>query len=479
MPMTSMVAAPFIVAAERLAGVQLPNDTLFRAVQIPFVGLASALPLLSYAVAALTTRLRRHALAAASLTVFTGFYLGFWPNTDAFALYGLAGGGALLACGLARSRMLTHPHQSQRWIFLAGVLTGLAHLSRADGVLILLVVLGMTLHAGTTADAHATSHASARRIRLAAVFLALTGYSLIMFPWFVRNLLVVGTPLAPGGARVLWLIAYDDLFSYPADTLTAARYLAAGWGAILAGKWWALQVNLGTLLGPHTTIVAFPFALIGLWRFRRNELYAPAIVYYLALFGVMTLVFTFPGARGGLFHSGTALLPFFFPAALRGVDVCVEAVARRRPAWRADEAKVVFSLGLVILAALLSALIFQARVVGPDWRHPRSAQTDQVYAEIGDWLSRAHERAVVAVNNPPGFYYFSGYPGIVVPNGGVDELLHAVTDFGAHWVVLDANNPGLAQFYAEPESDPRLRLRATFQDSAGRLVYLFELDELP
>src|SRR5262249_33263677 len=68
MPLTSLVAAPFIA----LAGPYRPNAALFRAAQVPFVLLASLLPLLSYAAAALTTGLRRHALAAGLLTIFTG-----------------------------------------------------------------------------------------------------------------------------------------------------------------------------------------------------------------------------------------------------------------------------------------------------------------------------------------------------------------------------------------------------------------------
>ncbi|MBF8282838.1 MAG: putative rane protein, partial [Anaerolineales bacterium] len=108
MPLPSLVAAPFLWLAERLAGTALPNATLFRMAQIPFVLLASALPLLSYTIASLTTPLRRHALAAAFLTLFSGFYFVVWTNTDAFALYGLTAGGALFVYGLTHTS--THPH---------------------------------------------------------------------------------------------------------------------------------------------------------------------------------------------------------------------------------------------------------------------------------------------------------------------------------------------------------------------------------
>jgi hypothetical protein len=298
-----------------------------------------------------------------------------------------------------------------------------------------------------------------------------------MSPWFFRNWLTVGSPLAPGGLRVLWLTQYDDLFNYPVDTLTAARYFAQGWGALLESKWAAFLTNLGTLIGPLGNIAAFPFMLIGLWRLRRHPLYSLPLLYALVLFTLMTFVFTFPGARGGLFHSGAALLPFFSTAALIGLDAWVEWVARRRPHWRPEKSKPVFTALLVALAVGLTGLVFQQRVIGPDWRSPVNDKHDAVYAEIGQWLSESDSNSAVAVGNPPGFYYFTGHPAIVIPNGGPDDLLAAMRAFGARWAVLDVNYPaGLKALYLAPESEPRLRLQATFLDAANQPVYLFEFE---
>jgi len=45
----------------------------------------------------------------------------------------------------------------------------------------------------------------------------------------------------------------------------------------------------------------------------------------------------------------------------------------------------------------------------------------------------------------------------------VDALLRAMSDFEARWLVLDANvAEGLAGLAADPTSEPRLQLRATF-----------------
>jgi hypothetical protein len=459
MPLPSLLAAPFIALAERLAGLALPNSTLYRVAQIPFVVLASALPLLSYIIASLTTSLRRHALAAALLTLFSGFYFVFWPNTDAFALYGLTAGGALLAYALATQK------QSPRWFFFAGLCTGLAHLTRADGVFLLGVLLFLEL-VGKKKDF--IRHPS-------SIILLICGYLLITLPWFVRNTLVIGAPLVPGASRALWLTEYNDLFNYPADNLTLARYLASGWGSVLAGKWTALMINCGRLIGEQGTIVVFPFILMGLWKLRRNPLVAPAILYGVFLFTLMTFVFTFPGARGGLFHSGAALLPFFFSAAPVGLDTSVEAAARLWPHWQPEKSKPVFAVLLVAGAVSVTTLIFQLRVLRAGWPDPHFAP-EAAYPEIGDWLrGQGDPQSIVAANDPPGFYYWTGHPSIVVTNGTPTDLLNAMSAFGAQWAVLDANHPdGLKGLYALPQSEPRLRLRATFTDAAGKPIYLFE-----
>ncbi len=463
MPLASVVAAPFIALAERLAGPGLSNDAVFHAAQIPFVVIASLLPLLSYAVAQSTTGLRRHAIVAALLTLFSAYYFLFWTNVDAFALFGLLAGGALFIYG----RAIADPGQwPKRWLLLSGVLAGLAHLARADGMLVIscIVLFGLW-------------HLVRRRSFQPSAFilLPLLGYLLVISPWLLRNWLVVGTPLAPGGTRTFWLVTYDDLFSYPIDTLTLTRYLAAGWLKILQDKWEAVTLNFGNLVAVQSNIVAFPFVLIGWWPLRRRPVYQLALLYGLALFAAMSLAFTLPGPRGGYIHSGGALLPFIYPAALVGLEAVVEAIARRLKHWQPEKSKPMFTLMLLMLCVALTGYRFVTSAIGADWRRPTSSQADVVYAEIGAWLKQAGQaNVIVAANNPPAFYYMTGYSSIVVPSGTPEALLEVMSIFGARWAVLDANHAdGLVALYQSPTSEPRLRLRATF-DNGGYNVYLFE-----
>lgn len=452
MPLTSLVAAPFIAVAQAL-GPTLTTDQLFKAAQIPFCLAGAALPVLAYTIAWRTTQVRRHAWLAAGLTLFSSFYFLYWATTDAFALFALAGAGALVAA--ARAATTNAP----RWWFIAGLGAGCAHLARADGPLLLGVLAVWGLWA---------SGSGCALRRWSALGL---GYFALMGVWFLRNWLAVGTPLAPGSAQTLWLLTYDDLFSYPASLLTPARYFAAGLDPILQSRWEALQLNLGTLLGAQTGVFALPFVLIGFWQLRRQWLFQAAAFYALSLFLAMTLIFPYPGARGGYLHSGAALLPFFYAAFGVGLDAALAWVARYRRHWQLARVQQVFSLFSLLLAVGIALSLFILRY------QPFTPRPPEVYAQIGAWLAEAEPTPhIVVVNNPPGFYYHTRRPAIVIPNGEATTLAQVTHDFGARWVVLDVNHPtGLAPLYSQPSHAPHLQLRATFFDAAQQPIYLFEV----
>ncbi|MBI3363070.1 MAG: hypothetical protein HY023_18365, partial [Chloroflexi bacterium] len=357
--------------------------------------------------------------------------------------------------------------QSPGWFGLAGVLAGLGHLARADGVLLLLVAL----YAGSK-----TQKGALRFLPPPSFFLVCLGYLLITLPWFLRNLAATGSLFAPGGTQALWFRTYNDLFNYPAS-LSAAAYFAQGWGAIVAGKWQALIANLQTAFAVHGSIALAPFIVAGLWKLRREAMFRPAILYALSLYFVMTFVFTFPGTRGGLFHSGAALLPFYFAAAPVGLERVVEWIALRRPGWRAPTATRVFLIGLAAIVMILTGAIFAGRVVGSDPTRLAWNRSDEVYEEIGTWLWRFQDSAsVVVVNNPPAFNYLTDHPAIVIPNGDLDALLAVADRYGAKWIVVDANVPaGLADFYTRRQPNERLWLAEEFSDGEGRPVYLYEV----
>jgi hypothetical protein len=435
----------------------------FDAAQMVFMLLGAALPLLSYA-AAVQIGQRRHALLAGLLTVFGGYYVVYWSLPESFTPFALSGAGALILAGTGRA--------SRRWWawLLAGACAGLAHLARADGLLLAGVVALSALLAW------GQQPAPRLRARLGWAGLATAGYLLVMAPWFARNLAAFGSVQAPGGLSTLWMVEYNDLFRYPSD-LTPARFFAAGAVAILRARGQALLGNLATFTGVHNMVFLLPLTLIGAWQRRRDARLLPALLYAPLLFAAMTFAFALPGLRGGWLHSGAALVPLVTALAVVGLDHAIGWAARRR-GWRAGEAWQVFAVASVLIAAAVTAFVMLTRVVGTD--NPRAIAWNQggaVYRKIGAALDAidAPQDALVMSNNPPGLYLRAGRGGVPIPAGPEAMLLRAADDYGVTLLVIDHNiPPELESFYWLGPASDRFVLLGTYGSSEAP-IYLYRI----
>jgi hypothetical protein len=173
----------------------------------------------------------------------------------------------------------------------------------------------------------------------------------------------------------------------------------------------------------------------------------------------MTLIFTFPGMRGGLFHSGGALLPFFFAAAGPGLEVALRWAARRFKGWHARRAWPVFSTGLVGIALLLTILSFwQAGVLNGQWN-----ERDRGYADIGEWLAEeGASQAMVMVGNAPSYTWHTGQPSIAIPNEPLGMILAVAERYGARYLILDHTRPRTTdELYTGKKHAPQLILHRT------------------
>ncbi len=190
-----------------------------------------------------------------------------------------------------------------------------------------------------------------------------------------------------------------------------------------------------------------PFALLGLWARRRHPAAPGVALYALGLHLAMTFVFAYPGPRGGLFHSASALLPYWAAFGVAGLDEGIAWMARRR-GWRKRQARTVFSSALVVLAVALSLGILVSR--RPDW-NAAGAHYDRIAADLPP-------DAVVMINDPPGLYYHTGLGGVVVPNADPDVVPEIAARYGVTHLVLDVNRtqPFTGLFRGE-EGRPFLR----------------------
>lgn len=444
MPLASLLAA----GSMRLLGEG------FRAAQLPFLLLTALLPPFT---AALALRLHSRAgwaRAAGLLAAFSGFYLPFFVTTDALAAYALLGGGLLWvlseAADTARSR----------WWLLGGALLGLCHLARADAPLLLLPALYAWL--------------LTRPRRPQTLLVLLGGYLVAMGPWFARNLALMGSPLNPGGARVLWTLGYDDLFIYPASTLTIERWLGAGLPTLVGLRLASLGTMLQRALAENGLVFLAPFMLLGAGHMWSRSQVRIATVFWAALVLGLALAFPDIGARGAYFHASAALMPLLWALAPVGVNSGVRWLGARR-GWNLPQASRVFVGGAVLLAAMLTLFLLLRRA--PSATNGGWSGGSQTYQAIGDRLAVLDtQQRPVAVNNPPGFFAVTEWPAVVIPNGDPSMLHQVVERYGVGWVVLDANHPaGLAALYQEPAALDWLQPITSWPDPTGRPVWLLSV----
>jgi hypothetical protein len=445
MPLTSMLAA----AAMRLLG---PS---FRAAQLPFVLLAEGLPWLSARICLGWRTVAPRPIQTAILAALPGFFLPFLLTTDAFALFAWLGAAALICITSAREQ-----ERPLLWA-VSGILIGLGHLTRADGLLLLVPACASLL------PLHGR--------RWTGLVCLGGGYLLVMAPWMLRDWIVVGSPLGQGNVRALWLTSYDQLFAFPASRLTQGSWLASGLQAIVGARWHALLTNANSLLLVNGLVILAPLAALGAYRLRSESIVRNVLVYLITLFGVMTFVFPFAGARGGYFHSSVALMPFVWGLAPIGLEVAI-GWARQHRGWGQGAGRVSFA-AVAAICACITIWVVWSRAIGPRPQAPLWESPHAAYSALGSRLKALDPAArVIAVNDPPGFYLASGLSAVVIPDGSPDTLRQVVTKFDASWVILDANHPtGLADLYARPDSLDWLQRVDNTSDVSGRPVYLLRV----
>jgi hypothetical protein len=434
----------------------------FGALQAPFVLLSALLPIMAFVVAWDLTGKLKHALLAGVLAIFPGFYAHVFVLPDNFAPFALVGSLCLWATGRGLR------DQKPLWFGLAGLAAGLGHLARADGLLLAIVALAAAL---IPKGWRQENPVVGSRKKLADPLLLLAGYCLVMAPWFARNWQVHGSLLAGTGFSTAFLTSYDDMFAYNRPP-TLKSYLEWGWSAILQSKGQALLLNLQRLWIENLMIILLPFSVIGLVHHRWRRLLWPFLLYGLMLFLAMTFAFTYAGMRGGLFHSGSALLPFLYAAVGPGLEGALRWLARRLPGWNPRTAWPVFGAGLVGIALVVTIFaLWRAGVLDGTWNE-RSLH----YMQIGNVLdTQGVPDAVVMVGDAPAFTWHTEHSAIAIPNELLDTILAVADRYGAQYLVLDGTRPRTTDaLFASEASHPRLVLEQALEID-GAMWQLYEI----
>jgi hypothetical protein len=448
MPLASLLAA---------GGAALLGPESWTAARIGFILVASSLPPLTAALAWSLTSRRELSISSGMLAVFPAFYLPFLTVTDTFGLYMLLGGTFFLVLSFLRSPVT--PRSTLFHSFILGIIAGLMHLARADGLLWLFLAIAAVFFM--------IPKSVKKRfvIPFFSILLILAGYLAIMAPWFDRNISIFGTPLAPGGAKMFWLTSYDQIFSYPASQITFLAWWQSGLVEILKVRAWSLGLNLANSVAVQGEVFLIPLIGFGAWKMHKDPRVQLAGSAWLVTLVVMTVAFPFAGARGGFFHSGAALQTVWWALAPVGLYEMINLGSRKR-GWKVAQANQVFRIGVIILAGLVTLGVFLnhsfSGVQGEAWDRENTT-----YSHIGRYLDSqgATVEDLVMVANPPGFFLASGNPAIAVPDGDMSTVEAVAKKFDARYLVLEAGSIpiGLLEVYDHP-------------DLQSGLVYKSEID---
>lgn len=436
MPMTS------VVASLGMSIFNAPND--YAAAQFFFALMTAGTAIIAYRLALMLNGGLRHAWLAGLLTLFSGYFTVRWGVMDTFAPYAFIGSLTLLFIGLGLS---SKKRNSIYWM-LAGIFAGLGHLTRADGLILVLTAWAALLFPFDFFKDRNNLTQLIRR-RLIGIVLVTLFYVIVMTPWLIRNINEIGSPLATGGIQSIWFTEYNDLFSYPPDASPETLF-TDGFDTFIESRTTAISNNLVTFIVVEGLIVLAPLFLLGLWNRRNNGLLRGVWIFAIGIHLAMTFVFPFPGHRGGLFHAVAALVPFWMVLAIFGLDDVIDWIAKRRRTWNPEIAKPMFSTMLLILGVAITLAVSLPARVG------RSEGLHRVYQGIQDIVPLD---ARIMINDPAQLFYFLGMGGVTLPNESVaivptiaDQydidylLVEFVTDDGYIRAVplkfqFDANDP--------------------------------------
>jgi hypothetical protein len=416
MPLASMIQVPFLA----IFG---PSPI---AAGLPFALIGSLAAPLTWAIARDAGSSRRVAIGAGILVALPALLLVFMVQPDNFSLYQPLVAGALWlgARGL---------RGDARSFAIAGLLVGLATLSRNDGIL-----AGAALAIAFAWDRWRAWRSGGTRVPTIPLWSAIACFALfaaVMAPWIWRQLDVFGQ-ISPSSAsgKVFFIRSIQEWNSITTPA-SLDWLLGQGIGPLLASRIGGLIAAIGifsTLAAAQILVVPM---IIGAWARRRSVDFGTFFVYAALLFGFSTLVSAVHVPGGTFIHSAVALVPHAYILVLEGVAIGVGWIAARRRAWNRDVATSLFSGAVIAYAAILSIVVGLG--VHGGWEAQRA---DRRALSAALDLAGATPDARVMSLDAAGFNYISGHPGVVTPNDPIETIQQVAKAYRIEWLIIERDN---------------------------------------
>jgi hypothetical protein len=414
------------------------------AAALPFALIGATAAPLTWAIARDAGARRTVAIGAGFLVAIPVLSLTYMAQPDNFSLY-----QPLVAAALwMGARGL---RGSPRSFALAGLFTGVATLSRNDGLLVL-AALGLAFVwdrwrawrnervalAGLAAPTDGAGDASSRvrpAIPVAAAIACVGLFVLVMAPWWLRQLAVFGS-LSPSSTsgRVFFIRDIGEWNSITAPA-TLDHLLGMGIGPFLATRVGGLVSAVMIFTTLIAGFVLAPFMVIGAWAHRRSFDFGPFFLYAALLFAFSTLVSAVHVPGGTFIHSAVALAPHAYILALEGIAVAVAWIAVRRRTWDAAAATNVFTAATLAFAAV--AAVFGSLFVHQVWADSRAK-----FIAVGGALddAGAPQTDRVMSIDASGTKYWTGRGGVVLVNDPIETVERVARAYEIRWLVLDGED---------------------------------------
>ncbi|MCD4752885.1 MAG: hypothetical protein K8R40_07435 [Anaerolineaceae bacterium] len=451
MPFNSILAA---------GGMFLFRSTNYLAGSFFFILLAAIIPCLTYSVSWRLSNNQSLSLIIAGFSIVSGYYFSMLSTIDSFSVYMLLGTTYLLVVGFypssTRKRLLSKG-------ILLGLLAGLMHFTRADGILwifILPFVIGIE-----------EIFKNSRKLKpalfpiLVSTFSGLSTYFLVMSGWYIRNLRLFNSLTVSGSSLPIWMRNYNELFSYPSNILNYTHWIQDGLVQILETAFTSLINNLGTFLGVNCFVILLPFIIGAIWKRRELWFVQFGVIMFLLFMGVMSFIFPFAGVRGGFLHSGSAFQIFFWTLGGLGIYDGLSWMEKRHN-WNAKKSSKVFGVGLLIVFSFVTIVLAYTKIQGNEMESKKWTKGWRQAEIIDAQLSvLGIQEAIILINDPPTFNAATGRPAIVIPDGDQTVLFSVMNDYDVNYFILEENHPaGLQGLYKTPEN-------------SGDLIVLFQNEE--
>ncbi|MEI6288876.1 MAG: hypothetical protein WCP19_00460 [Chloroflexota bacterium] len=399
------------------AGMFLFGKNTFWAARSGFILAASLVsPITAYLGYKISGK-RGAGITAGLLAIFCGYHAPFLPTTDNFGIYLLLGGIFFLL-------ILEKGKKARLGL---GLVIGLMNLARVDGIIWLALAILSVVYLGLSQKPK-VNYSSL----MLSILTILLGYSLVMAPWFIRNMLTWGTPLTPSGSNVIWMTKYEDTFAWPAARINMANWLNTGIRAAMDARLYAMKLNGINTIAAQFAFILFPFSLIGIWVLRKDFRVLLAVLGWIILFFVMSIIFPFAGSRGSFFHSAAALQPLWIVCAVMGVDALHSSIRIRKRFIGSTPG--LFRTALVFAMMLLTFFLSYTAIVDRKWNQFKDNYdlAENILIQHG-----AGPGDVVLTANSPGYFAETGRSAVIVPDENLEGVLLLAKKFNARYLILE------------------------------------------